>query len=155
MARCIRGLHKGSGAVAAYGVPTVIGSSPKIIIEVPSRVIHHVEAFSPELQVKAFLDREMAEKSRIQVGMPGTVDRNVPSRGPEAMLISVSAERHRRERGGIVPKLARSQTANLLERSYLVYGLVVTDLSQITIVGIQGCRVPSRVVPDPIELPAS
>src|SRR5712692_4988911 len=73
MARRIRGLHERSCTVAAHRVPTEIGSSPKIIVEVPSGVIHHVEAFSPELQVKAFLDREMAEKSRIQVGMPGTV----------------------------------------------------------------------------------
>ena len=73
MARCIRGLHECSRTVAAHRVPTVIGSSPKIIIEVPSGVVHHVKAFSPELQIKAFPYREMTEKSRIQVGMPGTV----------------------------------------------------------------------------------
>src|SRR2546421_1361671 len=82
--------------------------------------------------------------------MARAVYRDVPSRTTEAMLITVGAKRHRSERGRIVPKLARSQSANLLQRTDLVNRLVVTDLPQITIVCIQRCRVSSREVQIPL-----
>jgi hypothetical protein len=94
-------------------------------------VVQDVKPLHPELHVKALLEPEMPKQASIQIAVPWSIEGDVPARIAKAMLslnsIGVGDERHRRERGRIVPVtiVCGSQATELDEWLDQVHGLMV------------------------------